>query len=157
MEVYKQKSIVLPMKRSQRQGDHATGFIRVLKEALEVLGYGCFTENAKLVIESAPLFQEVPEKRITKVVKAYETLYYNLAAADLALSSNPLVDKLLEEVGKAEIKEFAERIRRNPGILLKEVKRDHRIPAKVVEALHNFLLEGCEEELSLELTAYLGE
>jgi hypothetical protein len=143
------------MRRTIRLAGQGTGFGDVLKEAMEELGFECSLEGGMLSIESAPLSQEVPKRRLMKVVEAYEDLYYNFGAADLALSPDPLVDEVLMDEAKAELRGFAEDLGHDPRVLLSAVMADNNVPASVVRGIYLFLRGGDASTLKEELVAYL--
>ena len=143
------------MRRTIRISGKSCGFGKVLRDVLVELGFECSLSGDRLSIESAPLSQEVPKRRLMKVVKTYEDLYYNLGAADLLLSHKPVVDKVLQENKRTELQEYGDNIKNNPGALLRAVKMSRNVPASLVEAIYRFLSRGDAEGLKGELIAYL--
>ena len=143
------------MRRTIRIPGKSCGFGKVLRDVLKELGFECSLSGDRLSIESAPLSQEVPKRRLMKVVKTYEDLYYNLGAADLLLSHKPVVDEVLRENGRTELREYGDNIKNNPGALLRAVKVSRNVSASLVEAIYRFLSRGDTEGLKAELIAYL--
>lgn len=145
------------MKRTIEIDDHDTGFARVLKEALEELGFRCSANRGGITVESAPLFSELSKNKLKRIVASFDALYYNLKATEVASCSDPAVDLLLDERDKDEIRKFAELVERNPSSLLSSIRSNTKVPMSLISSMKDFLQHGNADNLQEELVVYLGE